>query len=200
MIEKLFPKSCEGIVEFDYIKTALKTYVEPVLMNFVTVMRDNSHIQSMEQPMILMMSNEIFGENIYSASELLDRINTENCYKWFQFNTDFLSWRVSASTSYHLYMDIDDHTIYHTTSDLPPGENVLVITLAGEDLDVPDVQDTDPRYGRFPIEYQMSLISYKFPANILIRIVADTGDNEQRIGVCQNPIVNLELEIPMRRV
>lgn len=91
MIEKMFPKTVENILDYDVIKEAAKTYIEDIFSKIVKSFGDNLVLQTMDEEHLAEVSKNISGSTNMSIEEILDYINTDNIYRECEFVSDLNS-------------------------------------------------------------------------------------------------------------
>lgn len=120
MIEDLFPKTVDNILDYDAIKLAAKQYVEDVFVNIVQEFADNMTLYTMDSAHLADVAGHVAGDSSLSLEQLLDYINSENVYH----ECDFVSELLSEFPEGVEYKEFDVTGYGFPPSDLFPFNNV----------------------------------------------------------------------------
>lgn len=102
MIEILFPKTVENILDYDSVKAAAKRYVEDTYVQIVTSFANNLVLQFMDEEHLEIIAEHVTGDKNTTLTELLDYINAENIYRECDFVGD-LTDAFPEGVTYKLY-------------------------------------------------------------------------------------------------
>lgn len=84
MIEIMYPKTVENILDYDGIKAAAKKYVEDVFLEIVKSFGENLILQTMDEEHLSVVTKNVAGVSM-SIDDFLDYINTDNIYREYDF-------------------------------------------------------------------------------------------------------------------
>lgn len=110
IIETLFPKSTKDIIEYDVLKLAVVSCIEARMLKLISLMKEDSHIQTMTPETLADLSMHTLGTSAINGVQItneqfITRINGDSTYTETNFNDAFQAWTQDSRSYYALTKD-----------------------------------------------------------------------------------------------